>query len=678
MVLFLRLIRKLKTVYMFSGKGKVFLFILLFTGFSKLLFAQNSVTEEELLRKNIEVLRSYFIENNNWHVVKKEVGSDVDALLHFIEDESLDEIIKNLNDTQRIGENYVMRLPENVEDSLSVPGFVSYTEQQKEIQNIETDYIANVKPEDITVPPAIIREAENEVRQVPEGEGMRLFTDSVYTFPEELYIPEVIPDSVLNSPDMFNELIRRDSLRRDYIETKRVFYNDSVKADYIARIVSVYRAEKYNENLQYRIKRYKDEVKLNNYFVLKAYNDEVVAQVNDSIKAVLNVLMDYADHIDTTRLSLLNLHGEKEDILLQNGSERYSRIWLKNEQNDSLAVMVKNTDKRTVQMLIDDGVTFSRFKEKQTKDFDFESLKPNNNKFRGVGKSYELETPWNIGGDGSIGLTQTYLENWKKGGKSALATLMVLKGFANYSRKDGKVKWENSAEFRNGWIRPGGDESELQKNDDKFEITSRYGLSAFKKWYYSAELNFNTQIFRGYKYPKAKNPDVLSAFLAPSTTYLKIGLDYKPNKILSLFLSPLTMKNVYVRDTALVNPTSFGISEGRKAFWEPGLNADLGYKTKITEDISYETKYKMFFNYKDPFKKFDLNWENNFKMQLNSYIDMRLMFHFIYDDDVKFPVFDADGNDTGRKEAKLQIKEFFTIGFSYKINKKVMRTHRIR
>ncbi|QIA08282.1 DUF3078 domain-containing protein [Draconibacterium halophilum] len=662
---------------MFSGKGKIFLFILFFTGFSKLLFAQNSPVEDELLRHNIQVLRSYFIENNNWHVVKKEVGTDVDALLHFIEDEPINEIIKNLNDTQRVNGNYVTRLPENVDDSLSVPGYVPYADQQMEVQIIESEYRASVKPEDITVPPAIIREAENEVRQIPEGEGMRLFADSVYTFPDELFIPEVIPDSILNSPDLFNELVRRDSLRKEFVEEKRVFYNDSVKAEYISRIVSVYRAEKYNENLQYRIKRYKDEVKLNNYYVLKAYNDEVVTQVNDSIKAVLNVLMSYADFIDTTHLTLMNLYGEKEDILLQNGAERYSRIWLKNVQNDSLAVTVKNTDKHTVQMLIDDGVTFSRFKEKQTKDFDFESLKPNNNKFKGVGKSYELETPWIIGGEGNIGLTQTYLDNWKKGGKSSLATLMVLKGFANYSRKDGKVKWENSAEFRNGWIRPGGDESELQKNDDKIEITTRYGLSAFKKWYYSAELNFNTQLFRGYNYPKDENAEALSAFLSPSTTYLKIGLDYKPNKNLSLFLSPLTIKNVYVRDTALVDQTNFGVHEGRKAFWEPGLNADLSYKTKISDDISYETKYKMFINYKDPFTKFDLNWENNFKMHLNSYIDLRLMFHFIYDDDVKFPVYNAAGDKTGDKP-KLQVKEFFTIGFSYKINRKVMRTHRIR
>lgn len=662
---------------MFSRKVKILLFTLFISAFSNLLLAQNSEVEDDVLRNNIEILRNYFIENKNWLVVKDEVGTDVNALLHFIEDEPIDKIIKNLNDTQRIGDNYVIRLPENVEDSLSVPGYISGDKQKLEVKVIESEYLASVRPEDIIVPPAIIREAESEVRQVPQGEGMRLFTDSVYTFPEELYIPEVIPDSVLNSPDMFNELVRRDSLRKVYVEEKRLFYNDSVKASYINKIVNVYRKEKYEENLKFRIKRYKDQVKLNNYFVLKTYNDEVVDRVNDSIKNVLDALMVYADKIDTTHLWLMNLYGEKGDIILQSNSERYSRIWLKNEQKDSLAVMVKNTDKNTIQMLIDDGVTFSRFKEKQTKDFDFESLKPNYDNFSNVGKSYELETPWSIGGEGSIGLTQTYLDNWKKGGKSSLSLLMVLKGFANYSNKDGKVKWENSAEFRNGWIRPGGEESELQKNDDKFEFTSRYGLSAFKKWYYSAELNFNTQVFRGYKYPKDKNPDVLSAFMAPSKTYLKVGLDYKPNKKLSLFLSPLTMKNIYVRDTTLVDQTNFSIREGRKAFWEPGLNADLSFKTKITDNISYQTKYKMFINYKDPFTKFDLNWENNLKMQLNSYIDMRLMFHFIYDDDVKFPVYDNAGKKVG-EEAKLQVKEFFTIGFSYKINRKVMRTHRIR
>ncbi|HYQ58154.1 MAG TPA: DUF3078 domain-containing protein [Draconibacterium sp.] len=662
---------------MFSGKGKSIFFILLFVTSAKLLTAQDTRTDRDWLLKNIKILRSYFIEDENWHTVNPEIGTDVEALLHFIQDQTLSETIQDLNDTQRVNGNYVTRFPENVEDSLNVPGYVSNTELQKEIQKIEAEYRASVKPEQIAVPTSVVQNAEKEVLQVPEGEGIKLFSDSVYDLPKHLNIPDVIPDTVLNTPALFNHLVQIDSLRNAYIEEKRLFYNDSVKAAHVSEVVSNYKLLKYEENLQYRIRNYINEVKLNNYMVLRDYNNAVVEEVNDSIAAVLNVLVEYANYIDTTNLTLINLVGDKQDILLQSGAEHFSRVWLKNEQNDSLSILIKNIDKSSIQMLIDNGVMFSSVREKQTKDFDFEGLKPKFNKFKSIGNSYELETPWHIGGDGSIGLTQTYLENWKKGGKSSLATLMVLKGFANYSRKDNKIKWENSAEIRNGWIKQEGDNSELQKNDDKFEITSRFGLSAFKKWYYSAELNFNTQLFRGYDYPKSENPDALSGFLSPAKTYMKIGLDYKPNKNLSLFLSPLSVKNVYVADTSMVDQTDYGIASSRKAFWEPGVNAEIRFKTDITEDITYETKYKMFMNYKDPFKKLDLNWENELKMQLNSFIDLRLMFHFIYDDDVKFPIHNDNGEKIG-EEPRLQVKEFFTIGFSYKINRKVMRTHRIR
>ena len=85
----------------------------------------------------------------------------------------------------------------------------------------------------------------------------------------------------------------------------------------------------------------------------------------------------------------------------------------------------------------------------------------------------------------------------------------------------------------------------------------------------------------------------------------------------------------------------------------------------------------MFINYKQPFKKFDINWENLFVMRLNDYINMRLLVHLIYDDDVLFPVYDANNVKTG-EAPKLQIKQLITVGFSYKINRQVMRTKRVR
>jgi hypothetical protein len=83
----------------------------------------------------------------------------------------------------------------------------------------------------------------------------------------------------------------------------------------------------------------------------------------------------------------------------------------------------------------------------------------------------------------------------------------------------------------------------------------------------------------------------------------------------------------------------------------------------------------MFVNFKAPFTKFDINWENQVVMQLTDHINMRLFVHMIYDDDVKFPIENAQGEVIGEK-AKVQLKEFFTVGFSYKINRQVTRTRR--
>jgi len=53
------------------------------------------------------------------------------------------------------------------------------------------------------------------------------------------------------------------------------------------------------------------------------------------------------------------------------------------------------------------------------------------------------------------------------------------------------------------------------------------------------------------------------------------------------------------------------------------------------------------------------------------------LLHLIYDDDVRFPVYDENNVKIGEK-SKLQVKEYFSIGFVYKINHKVMHSSRIR
>lgn len=655
--------------------------VLLFVGLFLNLPVWSQVSEEtrndETLTKGIEILRKYFLEGGSWYVDQPLLDENVKGLIHFVEDEPVDSVLKNIVNVLDSNRIFVARLPENVADSLSVPGFYPYLLLEKDIEKAGVQLQNFYQNKQIIVPEEFTSNLEDRLPLIPEGKGMQLFSNSVYSIPENLQIPDVIPDSMLNSSENFRELQVKDSLRSLYIENKRVAYNDSIVNSYVDSLILDIKSKQFVQDFESRKKRMVDSVNVNNYEILKAYNDSIVNAVNDSIFTILSTLVEYADYIDTTQISIINLAGDSTNIPLKNNTKTYTRVWLKNAQNDSLSILVKNTDKRGMQIVIDDGITFTRFKAKETKQFDFTTLAKEINDFNGVANIYELETPWRIGGDGSVGFSQTYLQNWKKGGQSAISSLLVLKGFANYSRDDGKIKLENNAEIRNGWIKPGGKGSEIQKNDDNFEITSRFSVSAFKRWYYSAEFNFETQFFRGYRYPTESNPDPISTFLSPARTFFKIGMEYKPNSNFSLLLSPLTIKNVYVRDTMLIDQTKFGVEANRKSFWEPGLNADVKFRKRLTDDISFETKYKMFINYKAPFRKFDINWENQMDMRLNDYINLRLMVHLIYDDDVLFPVYDANDVKIG-DEPKLQVKEFLTVGFVYRINHKVLKTKRVR
>ncbi len=632
---------------------------------------------EDPLGLGMEILKRYFYEDNNWYITKPSLAKDVRGLINFIEDDPIDSVVNNIYNSFSQKQTYVFRLPENVEDSLNVAGYIPAPIVEQRKKEIGVQLQKEFEKKQINIPNELFQNLETKLNLVPKGKGLQLFANSVYTMPNDLQIPEVIPDSVLNSPAAFQRLVRIDSIRTEYVERKRVLYNDSIIAAYTDSVSTVFGQKAFEREYNYQVKRLTDSVKVNNFNVLRLYNESVVNAVNDSISAVLGSLANYADFIDSTRITMFNLSGNTSEISLKGGDEKFARFWLKNVQNDSLSVLVRSVGKRGMFLLIDDGVTISRYKPKETKEFDFRSLEKSISALKSVGNAYKMETPWILGGDGHLGFSQTYLNNWEKGGKSAISSLVVLKGFANYRRADGKVKWDNSGELRNGWVRPGGKDEELQKNDDKFEITSRFGVSAYKKWYYSSEFNFNTQLFNGYVYPKVKNPAPISGFLAPSRLFFKVGMEYKPSKDFSVLLSPLTLKNVYVRDTSLYNQTKFGIDANDNSFWEPGLNADVFFRKSLKENISYETKYKMFINYKEPFRKFDLNWENTVSVKLNEFVNMRFLLHLIYDDDVKYPVFDSGGTKIGEK-TKLQVKEYFSIGFTYKISHNVIRSKRIR
>lgn len=640
---------------------------------------QKKAASSDTINYQIGYLKKYFSDSSGWQIADTFYAKNVEGLIRFIEAQPIDSIVQNLVFKNNSDSLKLVIKPGVEADSLKIEGFVTYAEMMDNAAALEKTTLAEMTKNAEETRSTFLNDIETKLKLIPPGEVGALFTKPGYTIPDSLQAPEIIPDSLMQSPDDFNRILQLDSLRKVYIEKLRIHYNDSLINEYLDSVTAPFDSSKIKQLAGHRVKNFIDSVSKNNAEVVQAYNNRIVGEVNDSIRQIVAGLVGLANRIDSTVVFIQNPGNKAEQLVLGGNESGYARVWIKNQQNDSLSILIQNTGKRDMRMLIDDNAIINRFSQRQSKEFRFGDLLPSS-RLANVRERFKLETPWSIGGDGNVGFTQTYLSNWSKGGKSAISMLLVLKGFANYSTLDGKIKWENSGEIRNGWMRTGGSDTEgkkyeSQKNDDKFEVISRFGVSAFKEWYYSAEVDFETQFFYGYKYPTSTNPSPISGFLAPAKTMFKIGLDYKPNNNLSVFLSPITSKSVFIRDTVKINKDNFNIPAGKRKLWVPGLNADISYKANIMPNISYEMKYKMFINYTAPFEKFDINWENLVVMKVNDYIDVRMMFHLIYDDDVLFTVKNSEGIEI--KKPKLQVKELITVGFSYRINKKVYRAKQI-
>lgn len=627
---------------------------------------QKVVKPGDSLQISIDYLKKYIQPTNQWQSENPEVLKFVNGLIQFVENGPIDSILVKLEKFQKT-ENfrYIYRLPNNLADSLKVPGYHSQQVINEKMKQLDRAIWNGVNMKNIPLTEDLIAGPDGKIRPIAEKDELAILRRTNIILPDSLKNIRPLPDTIVQVTNNINRIKNLQNTRSQLLENARQRYNAKIAKLNLDSAITAYRkyaVRVFSDSLQTQLR---DSLKLQNQKMLIYYNDSVVRLVNDSINHFVHKLQLYAQN-DSVLVNFQSISGKPTPVWLRNNQRAINRLYIKNEQNDSLAIRMMNLDKYTLGIAIDDDVTFNRIAQKQRRDFVFEKV-DTEQKLTKIQRKYEILAPWDLGGNGTFGFTQTYLNNWKAGGKSAFSFLMVLKGYANYSNS--KLKWENTGEIRNGWIRQGGNIDQTQKNDDKFELISRLGVNAFKKWYYSGEIDFVTQFFNGYNYPDKTKP--ISSYMSPAKTLIKLGLDYKPNKNFSVFISPLTAKYVFVKDTALIDQTRFGVAADRRSFWEPGLNADLRYKIDITPRISYETKYKMFLNYQEPFKKVDINWENTVVAQLTDRINMTFMLYMLYDDNVTFDTGNKDSAGNAIFKAKWQTRELMTVGFSYKISKRI-------
>ncbi|MBW6458266.1 MAG: DUF3078 domain-containing protein [FCB group bacterium] len=252
----------------------------------------------------------------------------------------------------------------------------------------------------------------------------------------------------------------------------------------------------------------------------------------------------------------------------------------------------------------------------------------------------EDTAPWKKGGQGAVNFSQTALSNWSGGGQNALSLNSFVSFFANYKQE--KLSWDNTLDLAYGIVNQGG---VVQKTDDKFDLASKFGYSAFGNWYYSGILAFKTQMTTGYA-----DTVKISSFAAPAYIQIAAGMEYKPNDDISIYISPVSGKLTLVLDPDLAAAGSYGLAPGQKARGEFGAYAKIQFRKTLVENVVFQTKCDFFMNYLENQQFIDVNWDILLAMKINKFLSASLSVQLAYDHDYS---------------ENIQFKETLGLGVSF-------------
>lgn len=387
----------------------------------------------------------------------------------------------------------------------------------------------------------------------------------------------------------------------------------------------------------------------------------------DSLQVAVETLIHYNERRDSTILIINDLYGNKSPFWISNGSNNSHRFWVKNYKNDSITLWIGNPASNEISLLLEDDIDVNRLMAEEVDHLPKHLHEPD----RKLAKISLIEPDpfyWDYEFSSAFSFNQTYLSNWSKGGESSLTTMLDVMGSAIYNNKDANTQWINSARLKYGTLLT--NENGLRKNNDLFEINSKFNRNASGKIGLSASFYLKNQIAKGYNYPN--DSVVVSKFLNPVSLTIGLGAEYKPWKNTTLNMAPLSYKNTFVADTARIDQTKHGIDKDKRSKQELGTQIVLTNKISPMEDLDITNHLRLFSNYLNNPGNIDIDWEMMLDKKINWFFTIRLNLHLIYDDDIRFNLLDSDDqpilnlDGTQKKVAKAQFKEFVGLSLLFK------------
>lgn len=258
----------------------------------------------------------------------------------------------------------------------------------------------------------------------------------------------------------------------------------------------------------------------------------------------------------------------------------------------------------------------------------------------------------------SLHFTQAYVSpNWYQGGNDNLN--MVAQLYYNVKLNQEfhpKLLFDFTGQYKLG-MNSAPDDSlrNYSISDDLLQINTIFGVKATKRWYYSIDAQFKTQLLNSYA---SNTRNLRSAFLSPADLNAGIGMTYTYNnkkKTFSFEASfPLLSYNLKICTNREIDETKYTIKKGHTTVSSYGSTANLKLFWRIVDNITYESRLYTFTDY----DHIESDWENTLVFEINKFLTTKLNAHLRYDS--------SGVPALGTHWKKLQVKEILSIGFDYK------------
>lgn len=366
---------------------------------------------------------------------------------------------------------------------------------------------------------------------------------------------------------------------------------------------------------------------------------------------------------DSVYIDILSVKDYSKRFWINNGRMSHYRFWAANRSGDTIGTWIQVLPTgNQMRIFVDDDVYQATPVKTEISEKGIIKSKPPRVDIDKLESGSIRGRNWTYYSEVEFSMSQGALVNWAKGGENSLSIISNLRYFWNYNRNN--TSWENWVHYRFGFMKNG--EEDIRKNEDRFELNSKLGQKAFLHWYYTAQFNTLTQLFSSYDYPKDKERKLVANFMSPGYFNLSLGLDFKPNDNFSLFLSPISGKWNFVRDTAKIEVKRYGVEAGKRSRREAGARLDLNSKVSNLFNIleirnqlglfmSYEEKdrYKNFGKKDEEKKKFwgTVNWKLTLNFKINYFMRASIYTETIYDENYA---------------RKIQFKENLNLGVNFR------------